>query len=250
MEVLSLNAGHFLGYDGRLWSYLRHPLRPVLGDGSVELARLREFAEVAADVAPDAILLQEVDCGSIRTATGCQVSRLREELQGPYEHATSPKYRGPLVPRLPILRDLCHGVLHRGGRVRSHYLETGIRSLVQELRLDDVSWFSVHLANTGHDVRRRDVRARQFEELAALVEAVDRYVIVGDFNLHDGPRERDLLDDTIEGEVVSPGPTFPSTAPEYALDLAVVAPTVAVERCEVVDTTVSDHCPIVVEIDA
>lgn len=249
MEVLSLNAGHFLGYDGRLGSYLRHPLRPVFGDGTVELARIREFADVAADIDPDAILLQEVDCGSIRTTTSCQVARLAAGLEGAYDIATAPKYRGPLVPHLPILCDLCHGVLHQGGRVRSHYIETGIRSLVQELRLGDVSCFSVHLANTGHDLRRTDVRARQFEELAELVEAHDRYVIVGDFNLHGGPREMELLDDTIEGEVVSPGPTFPSTAPQHALDLAVVAPTVEIETCAVVETTVSDHYPITVEID-
>lgn len=249
MKLVSLNAGHFLGFDGTRRSYLRAPLKPVVGDAAEEAANLRTFASIVDELAPAAVFLQEVDGGSIRTATDGQVGRLAELVAGEYAYRTGPKYRGPVVPSLPILSQLCHGTLYTAGRVDHHYLDTGIRSLVQELRLDGLSVFAVHLANRGHQLRRRDIRRHQLEDLSAITREREAFVVIGDFNFHDGERERVMLRELLDCQVPDPGPTYPSPAPAAGLDLAAVSPDLSVETCYAVETTLSDHRPIVLELE-
>jgi endonuclease/exonuclease/phosphatase family metal-dependent hydrolase len=242
MEILSFNAGYFLGYRGTAPDYLLHPWTAVTGS-QAETARIATFIDVVDDISPDVIALQEVDTGSLRTQTTGQPQYIAERLPDAYDVCAAQKYDAPLLPRLPILEHMANALYCTTGTVKNHYLDNGTKSLVQELQLDTISIFSVHLARFGKRVRKR-----QLLELAAFADNRDDAVIVGDFNMMTGVDEAAILDDHSTLHISSPGNTFPAHKPSYPLDFAVHSPHLAVQ-CRQINATISDHTPILVTVE-
>lgn len=243
MEILSFNAGYFLGYTGTVTDYLTHPWNAVVGAAD-EQQRLDECRDLIQDIAPDAVLLQEVDTGSLRTGTDGQVQYLCDRCPDGYDAYASTKYANRVLARMPLLQHMANGLLYRQGTVQEHYLDSGIKSLVHELQVDGMSMFSVHNARFGAWARRRQLR-----ELAAIIDDRDRPIVIGDFNAFTGMDETNVLTERAGLQVASPGDTFPSCDPSYPLDFAAYAPDLSVE-CRRLDQTISDHMPIHVTVTA
>lgn len=240
-KILSFNAGYYLGYTGTLYDYVRHPIRSVIG-ASTEEDAIAEFADIIDSVAPDAVLLQEIDRGSIRTNTAGQMQHITNHCSAFKSH-TAVKYQGHIVPRIPVFRHMANGLLYKQGTVTDHYLGRGVKSLVQELRIDGLSIFSVHLARFGKRTRRR-----QLEEIADIVGEHENALIVGDFNAMNGAEEANILRDRLDFTIASPGNTYPASNPQHPLDLAAYSPGLSV-RCRTLDSTISDHVPLLVTIE-
>lgn len=190
------------------------------------------------------MLLQEVDAGSLRTGTDGQDQYICDQCPDRYDAHASTKYANRLLARTPLLQHMANGLLYKRRTVQDHYLDSGIKSLVHELRIDGLSVFSVHNARFGAWARRRQLR-----ELAGILGDRDRPLVVGDFNAFTGMDEAAILDEHAGLQVTSPGDTFPSHTPSYPLDFAAYAPELSVE-CRQLDRTISDHLPIHVTVTA
>jgi len=255
MKLLSANVGYLLDYDGSLTDYVRSPHRAVLGCADSEQRAADRLLDVLVEERPDVACLIEVDGGSFRTSTAGQVTHLAEELREhglDYRARCDPKYGddGVLV-NLPAFGDLSNGLLLQNGhRADAHYLDAGPKRLVNEVRLaDDLSLFAVHLALSGRK------RRKQLRELADLVANRERAIVCGDFNAYGGLDELDPLRDRTDLVLHDPGETVPPRPLDFlvtqtrTLDLFLTSPDVDVTRCEALDVQVSDHRPVVLEVD-
>lgn len=256
MKVLSCNAGYLLDYDGSLSGYALRPHRAMLGSDAAEGRATERLVDVIADESPDVVCLLEVDQGSVRTMTDGQVNRLAELLTDhglAYRARADAKYGDEnVLGRLPVLSHLSNGLLVRedvDATIEAHYLDTGPKRLVTEVRLGDLSIFGVHLAMSGRG------RRKQLDEIAAIVGERERVVVCGDFNAYDGLSEvEEILAET--GLVLhNPGETVPRrpfdrfVTDTRTLDFFLASPDIAVTRCDVIDVQISDHRPVVLEFD-
>jgi len=241
MKILSLNAGYFLGYDGTLSDYIRHPLRGFLGDSAIQSRRVNRFTRLVKEIEPDTVLLQEVDQGSIRSTRVSRPEEVSRQLSDGFEAFAATKYCG-WVNSLPFLGKMSNAIVYREGKLKNHYLETGRKSLVQEISLEGYSIFSVHLARFGSAVRHN-----QIKELEKIVHERDEYVVAGDFNFHN-KGEAQQASDVLKAEASTDGETFPVKNPRKTLDMAFSSKGLDVDL-EVLDRKISDHRPLVIDVD-
>jgi endonuclease/exonuclease/phosphatase family metal-dependent hydrolase len=256
VKILSVNAGYLLDYDGSLSGYALRPHRAIVGGADAERRATDRLVDVVAAERPDVVCLVEVDQGSVRTATDGQVAHLRDRLAErglDYHDRADAKYGdGNLLETAPVLGHLSNGVLLADEwEVAPHYLDTGPKRLVTEVRLGaDLSLFVVHLAMSSRG------RHRQLEELTELVGRRERVIVCGDFNAYDGLEELETLTDATGLVVHNPGETVPRrpldtlVTDTRTLDLFLASPGLTVTRCDVLDVQVSDHRPVVLEFDA
>lgn len=215
------------------------PSRAVFGRRRLENSLYTRFQEIVEHHDPDAVLLQEVDRGSIRSGFISQPEKLCEDLEN-FSHSSGPKYGPRILRSAPVLGKMANAVLHTTGEVENHYMKTGTKSLVQELRIEDKSIFSVHLARFGKSVRRKQV-----DEILDIAEKRNSYVIAGDFNMMN-EEELEVLEEKTENLVI-PGDTFPSRQPRLALDMVATSDDLEPDG-RVLETTISDHRPVLFEI--
>ncbi len=193
-------------------------------------------------VQPDIIGLVEVDNGSFRTENHCQAGEIARTLH--YHHLVETKYGADsVVSRVPLLRQQGNALLTRQPIVsyHYHYFEQGVKRLIIEARLEDVSIFLVHLSLT---YRKRQY---QLEQLYHLIKGVDGPLIVaGDFNVLWGDRELELflaatglISANNEG-----APSHPSRAPRRQLDFILHSRELVVTDFRIPSVTLSDHAPL------
>ncbi|QKQ98306.1 hypothetical protein GKQ38_02120 [Candidatus Nanohaloarchaea archaeon] len=240
MKVLSLNAGYFLGYEGTMRDYICHPLRAVIGDKVVQSRKVSEFSKLVHDTDPDTVLLQEVDQGSIRSSDASLPRSITRKLPGEFSVHPETKYREGFR-KMPFVRNMSNALLTKEGNVHNHRVDTGTKCLVQELQLENLSIFSVHLSRFGKSVRRK-----QLKQISELVEGRENYIVAGDFNFMD-PEEQKTAEEII-GKKFSAGATFPAKKPTRTLDMAYTSESLDL-NLEVIDSEISDHRPIIMDIN-
>ena len=241
MKLLSFNTGYFLDYDGTHSNYAKNPWKGLIGSKN-EKDNLDQFCDLINSVEPDAVLTQEVDGGSARSRLNGQHNYLNEKLDS-FKSAFHNKYRGNIFPKLPMLRFMGNSVFFKEGNVTKHNLSVGRKNLVQELKIGDISVFSLHLSTFGGWVRKR-----QLEEIHNIAKDRDHYVIAGDLNFHKGRKEINYLESLLGQEVHSPGKTFPAKKPNRKLDLVTASEGLKVNNISLLGETFSDHRPIKFEI--
>jgi endonuclease/exonuclease/phosphatase family metal-dependent hydrolase len=205
--------------------------------------KLEEIGNYIEAVHPDVVGLVEVDNGSYRSGKKCQAGAIAQKLE--HNHVFRNKYRvGSVISKMPLTHNQGNAFLtNREIRdTRFHDLNNGVKRLVIELELDDVTMFLVHLS-----VKYRS-RQKQLRDLSTIVASSAKPVIVaGDFNVFGGPGElRDfmaatgLLNADVEGL-----PSHPSRAPKRHLDHILHSPQIKVASICAPRVTFSDHLPLV-----
>jgi endonuclease/exonuclease/phosphatase family metal-dependent hydrolase len=248
MKVLSFNVGYFLGYRSQR-DWFRRPHRAVLASRSTERTAFDATLDLVVEERPDVLALQEVDAGSLRSRLGPHPERVVDraaEAGLDYQYRADCKY-GPdrIVSKLPGTRHMSNMVCWRAGQASAHYVPPGVKQLVHVVdRPDDPNVVAVHLPTAAEE------RVTQLEKVAEIVRDHLPAVVVGDFNLFNGPDELAALTDRVEMTVHAPGETYPAADPEYAFDILLASPGVTVTRAEVVDSvTHFDHYPLVAEVE-
>lgn len=240
MKILTLNAGYFLGFDGTIRDYARNPLKTVIGSDIQASRTTEEFSRLIAEERPESILLQEIDRGSIRSSPKSLPGNIESQLPTGYRAFTETKYGG-LTGRLPFAGKMANSIITRNGDVQNHFLESGTKNLVQELEVEGLSIFSVHLSRFGKKVRKS-----QIKEIREIAEGRDSYVVAGDFNFMKSSEHVEA--EKILGKRFSPGPTFPAKKPSKALDMVFASEGLELS-IEVVDRRFSDHRPLIFEVE-
>jgi endonuclease/exonuclease/phosphatase family metal-dependent hydrolase len=207
-----------------------------------DLARVVEYVQGHA---PDIIALQEVDSRRVRGAgTANPFDVLRDSLgrHGAHAHAISTAdgdYGQALISRWPLVSSAVHDLSYPEREPR-RAIAADIATPAGELHV-----IATHLGLSWRE------RSRQVEILLGLLEGLARpTVVMGDFNdwLWVGSVRRALRH-------VLPGGTkhrtFPAVLPLLRLDCIYTSSTLRVASCRTdgVARSLSDHLPIIAEID-
>jgi endonuclease/exonuclease/phosphatase family metal-dependent hydrolase len=192
---------------------------------------------------PDIVGLLEVDSGSFRARKLNQASVIAKAL-GHY-HIYESKYdSSSMIRRFPIVNKQVNAFLtsEKIKTQKFHYFRKGIKRLVIELELDNLTIFLVHLS-----IKFRH-RQHQLHDLYKIVKNVRKPLIVaGDFNPMWG-------DDEIQLFLAASGlvnanrkslPSHPSRAPRRQIDFILHSPEIRVTRFEMPRVMFSDHLPLI-----
>jgi endonuclease/exonuclease/phosphatase family metal-dependent hydrolase len=196
---------------------------------------------------PDIVGLLEVDSGSFRSAKYNQAESIAWEMR--HEYVFQSKYPSTSVAqRIPVLNKQCNAFLtnQQIKSQRFHYLNEGVKRLVIEVELEDVTVFLVHLS-----LKFRH-RQYQLQDLYSIVKKVTRPVIIaGDFNVFWGDRELDLfLAATGLKNANDQGlPSHPSRSPRRQLDYILYSESIEITGFQVPLVKFSDHAPLICDFE-
>jgi len=236
----------FLLYNICYGTHRNQRFLPLVGLLGRTRSHFDEITRFIASRDPDVVGLLEVDSGSYRSGRS-QAEKMAEELG--HFHCYRSKYAvDSRWQRIPVYNKQGNAFLTKDTirNERFHYFERGMKRLVIELELDDVTFFLVHLA-LGFKARQE-----QILHLFHLVKATDRpYVLAGDFNAFMGEKEIRLLMEASGLKNADPEvrPTYPSNRPRKHLDFVLHSPGIRISRFETPDVRLSDHLPLVMDFE-
>lgn len=146
-----------------------------------------------------------------------------------------------------------------GARYRNAILTPSRPSKARRIRLSRTSGspsrtcVAVHLAgiavaatHLGLDAAERSRHAR---ELLVALAGYQRVVLCGDFNEGPSGSVMRILSERFEDACSSASFTYPAAAPSARIDFILVTPPARVVSCDVVSVELSDHLPVLAEID-
>lgn len=193
-------------------------------------------------VEADVLGLVEIDGGSYRSGGHSQADKLRSLGYTPVIRSKYPSES--LSSTLPVLNKQANAILSRLPimTARYHDFSVGMKRLVLEVELEEVTFFLVHLALSAKK------RHRQLQELFVIIRNTTKPCIVaGDFNFFSGSWESHLFMEAagLQEANVDHRPTFPSWAPTRQLDYIFHSPEIHITRLRIPRILVSDHLPLV-----
>lgn len=254
LRILTLNIAHGRGlstYQG------------FFGTRGIE-RNLRRIARLLRHESPDIVAMQEVDEDSHWNRRIHLLDFLKVEADYPHSHLGINNRREGRLP-------LAYG----NGVLSQFEIEHADNQAFGEAVLGEKGFLYTEIAlPTGHlpvvnlhlDFKSRQRRIEQIERLIAYLEARhaekgggETYfspLICGDFNSRSGkPNDavRHLfayLEEQCAYRLYPEnGRTFPSLLPTHGLDFILVPPTWKVLRCEVLRSYVSDHRPVLIDLE-
>ncbi len=211
-------------------------------DGVVDLERL---ARTVSDLAPDIVVLQEVDRNNPRSGLVDQAQWLGRRLgmavaYGPNLNLGWTQYGNAILSRFPILEA-------ENAALPGRWEPRGLlRATVELPGGDRLAVYTTHLG------LQRQERAHQVAALLALLPAGSPLVLAGDFNSRpDEPWLQAVADRLVDAHAVAgdgPGYTFPSGAPSARIDHVFVSEPFSVTAAGPVVSDASDHLPVVADL--
>jgi endonuclease/exonuclease/phosphatase family metal-dependent hydrolase len=242
MRFLLYNIRYAAGTGDRF--HLPLPYSGYFKPTTEQLDRITQFI---LSVQPDIVGLVEVDGGSFRAGRRSQPAAIAEAL-GHYHVYRSKYATGSLAEQFPLLRNQGNAFLTSKEirNQRCHYFRAGIKRLVIELELEDLTILLVHLS-----VKFRH-RHYQLWELFSLIKRIKKpLILAGDFNVFRGVREVQLfLAATGLRNANAQGvPTYPSWAPRRQLDFILHSPEIHIRDFEVPQVLLSDHLPVMCDFE-
>lgn len=220
------------------------PLIGLLGRTKNHLGEITDFI---ADKDPDVVGLIEVDNGSYRHGKKCQVEQIADRLG--HFHSYRSKYaENSRWQRIPIYNKQGNAFLAKDTiqNEKFHYFEKGMKKLVIELELEEVTFFLVHLALSFK------VRQRQILHLYDMIKHCDRpHIVAGDFNAFAGEDEIRLFMSAsgLKNADIDLQPSYPSKNPKRHLDFILHSPKIRVTHFDMPRTELSDHLPLILDFE-
>ena len=220
---------------------------PLLGMLGHTKDHLDEIIEFIRPLDPDVIGLIEVDNGSYRFGKKSQSEKIASELG--HFHSYCSKYGATSHwQRIPIYNKQGNAFLAKDTihNERFHYFERGMKKLIIELELEQVTFFLVHLA-LGYKARQE-----QILYLYHLVKETHRpYILAGDFNAFMGEKEIQLLMSAsgLQNADLKIQPSYPSHNPKKHLDFILHSPEIKINKFWIPKVQLSDHLPLVIDFD-
>jgi len=238
MRFLLYNIRYGAGIGAHF--HLPIPYAGYLKHSSANLDNIISFLE---SLNPDIIGLIEVDSGSYRTDRLCQAEIVAAQLG--HNCIVESKYGvASVANRVPILNKQSNGVLTNLEILKHqfHYFKEGMKRLVIEVQLEQVTVFLVHLSLT---FRKRQY---QLERLYRIINKIEGPVIVaGDFNILWGNRELDLFlaATGLTSANCTGKPSHPSRSPRRLLDFILHSNELKASNFDIPSVMYSDHAPLV-----
>jgi endonuclease/exonuclease/phosphatase family metal-dependent hydrolase len=202
--------------------------------------RLDRIARVLADA--DLVALQEVDGGSLRSSFVNQVAYLAQLGEFKYWYQQ-------------LNRDL-----GRLGQFSNGILSRFVPYTIEDHKLPGLKGRGAIVAKYGHPSNplvlvgvhlalSEKARFRQLGYLRDLIQHHEHVIVMGDLNCTADQLIDTPLRDTHLRAVTGNLNTFPSWKPDRALDHILLSPGLKIRSTQVLDCTLSDHCPVSLEIE-
>jgi endonuclease/exonuclease/phosphatase family metal-dependent hydrolase len=226
LRVMSFNVHNGFSRDGRL--------------------DLEAIAQVIEESGADVIGLQEVSRGWLINGSADMVQWLSQRLGmaylfGPTEGAL---WGNALLSRYPIIQARSLSLPPDTLRLRRGYIQAEVDTGAAVLM--------VTVTHLHHRPEDSDIRQGQ---MAWVLDGQpgERGLIIGDLNAHPDSAEMALMNrdgwvDVVRTLLPPASYTFPSERPSRQLDYIWLTPDLAFSEVTVIDTTASDHLPVMVEI--
>lgn len=246
-EEFNITAMRFLLYNICYATHGNQKKLPLLGLLGRTRDHLDELIKFIDELDPDVMGLIEVDNGSYRSGRKCQVEQIADKLG--HFHSYRSKYAAnSRWQRIPIYNKQGNAFLAKDTirEEKFHYFEKGMKKLVIELELEEVSFFLVHLALSFK------VRQHQILHLYNLIKETNRpYIVAGDFNAFTGENEIKLLMSAsgLQNADTQMQPSYPSRNPKRHLDFILHSPEIKVNKFEMPKVQLSDHLPLFVDFE-
>ncbi len=242
MRFLLYNLRYCTGVGTRF--HLPFPWSGYLKRTTKHLDRVVDFIR---DLNPDIAGLVEVDSGSFRSERLNQVEVLANAL-GHYHSYESKYHEYSFAQSMPVMNKQVNAFLSSDAikNERFHYFDQGVKRLVIELELDNLTVFLVHLS-----LRFRH-RREQLRDLSEMVNAVGKpKIVAGDFNAFWGERETRGFLEAANLRSANPErmPTYPSRRPRRELDFILCSPEIRITGFGIPSVRLSDHLPLVCDFD-
>jgi endonuclease/exonuclease/phosphatase family metal-dependent hydrolase len=242
MRLLLYNIRYGAGIGKHF--HLPLPYCGYLKPSNGHFTRIVDFIKT---VNPDIVGLLEVDFGSYRVERFNQAETIARELN--HQVVCKSKYaEASMARRVPVLNKQGNAILTSLPILarRYHFFREGVKRLIIEVELRDVTLFLVHLS-----VKFRH-RHHQLNDLHALIAGHHKPVIVaGDFNVFWGDRELQLFlaASGLTSANVDSRFSYPSRYPFMELDYIFHSPEIRSTDFQVPQVKLSDHAPLIWEFD-
>jgi endonuclease/exonuclease/phosphatase family metal-dependent hydrolase len=220
---------------------------PYIGYFKHTNGNLKKILDFIKSVNPDIIGLIEVDSGSFRSQKNNQAEGIAWELQ--LDHIYRSKYSvNSVAQKLPLLKKQGNAILTNQEILsqKFHYFRQGVKRLVIELELAELSILLVHLS-----IKFRH-RHYQLQDLHSIIKNIKKpHIVAGDFNVLWGDRELQLFlaATGLKNANKNGQPSHPSRAPRRQLDYIFHSPQIRITDFEIPQVKFSDHSPLVCEFD-
>ena len=205
--------------------------------------RLEEITGFIASQAPDIVGLVEVDSGSFRARKQNQAEVIASAI-GHYHYYHSKYGEYSLARVLPVMNKQVNAFLTSDviRNEKFHYFDKGVKRLVIELELENLTVFLVHLS-----LKFRH-RQEQLRDLYTMVREVRKpHIVAGDFNPFWGEKEIELF--LAATGLCNPNtgglPSYPSWSPRRQMDFILHSPEIEVTDFRVPNVVLSDHLPLI-----
>jgi len=239
LRLLSFNI-HAATSAAGFHHYLMHSWRQVLPHAQ----RVHNLDEIAALVAEyDMVGLQEVDSGSLRSGYVNQSRYIAA-------HAGMPYWFHQANRKVGTMAYAGNGFLARyqPRAVEEHRLPGAIPgrgSLVMRFGGDNGLVVAVvHLALGPR------ARGQQLEYMSRQLEGEPRLIVMGDLNTRAGTTAVRAFREVLDLEAPTAGlASYPSWQPQRAIDHILVSRGLKTRDERVIETTVSDHCPVALTVE-
>ncbi|MEJ2166801.1 MAG: endonuclease/exonuclease/phosphatase family protein [Desulfobacterales bacterium] len=208
---------------------------------------LKRILDFIKSVNPDIIGLIEVDSGSFRSQKNNQAEGIAWELQ--HDHIYRSKYPlNSVAQKLPLLKKQGNAILTNREILsqKFHYFRQGVKRLVIELELAELTVMLVHLS-----IKFRH-RHYQLQDLYNMIKDIEKpLILAGDFNVLWGDRELQLFlaATGLKNANKNGQPSHPSRAPRRQLDYIFHSPQIRITDFDIPQVKFSDHTPLVCEFD-
>ena len=242
MKIVLYNMAYGTGLNGSWRQYILKCRRFFW----LPFFNTRKIARLLNDQRADVICLLEVDGGSIRNRFMCQAKKIAKKLGFDFWFKKSKYHPKSLFRFMPFTRKNCDAIVSKiKGEFKCHYLNNGMKKLVQEYVVNNFSIFTVHLA-----VLQKNLRQIQLTELGEIVKKCPRpFLICGDFNIFKGLEEVRSFVEKNGLKLIQTAKTFPSCNPKKYFDLFIAREDVNIKDAGVLDVPYSDHLPVWVTIE-
>jgi len=226
------------------------------GQDSLGASNLERVADLIAETGADLVLVQEVDQGTTRSGDVDQPAVLSESTGFHVAFGSTLDYQGgeygiAILSRWPILYDTLVrlGVNPPQERAGGAYEPRG--ALQAEIASEQGTLYAInsHLDPSASDWFRMQEVAAVRKLADSLLASGDPVVVGGDFNSEPGSNVvdwmttagwRDAWATCGEGA----GLTYPAAAPVKRIDYLFISPQLVCESATVIETTTSDHRPV------
>ncbi|MBW3001667.1 endonuclease/exonuclease/phosphatase family protein [Candidatus Woesearchaeota archaeon] len=233
LKILLFNMGYGLGLDGSKKDYALKWYRYLHCPNSVKENVLKGIKQLIKSKNPDLCCLIEIE--------GAHADYFNKDQ--PYYDITNKYGSKSVLSRLPAFRTKSNAVFSKKKLpIKRHYFKNGTKKLIYEVSLPK----GITLLMT-HFSLAKNTRKKQFAEIMKLIK--DKTILCGDFNIFAGLQEIEPLLKKANLKIINKTGTFPAHNPKKALDLFLCTKNIKVKSCKTINKKLSDHLPVLLEIN-